>query len=362
MVTDQQIRRLYKLSNTEKTQEIAASKAGMDVKTGRKYLRARRLPSEMKTERHWRTRTDLFEEVWPGIQEQFRTNPGLDAKTVFAALQRQYPERFADGQLRTLQRKVKNWRATEGPAQEVYFVQEHRAGELCASDFTHLTELAITIGAVAATIVSYSLARYAAPTVAWRWMFASVIVPVGAFSVLLIRVPASPRWLAEKNRFDEALAVLTQIAGKEEAQKELQEMRATMQAEAGSLRELFQPGMRAALFTGIILAVRNNWTGWTGIAFYLPTLFQRAGFANASDAIAQNVLVMGGTVFLTLISIWLVDRVGRRPLWIICSIAMCVFLVLTGMVFQFNATGHVVVLMIFLCAAPLPSVWDHYHG
>jgi len=213
-------------------------------------------------------------------------------------------------------------------------------------------QLAITIGAVAATIVSYSLARYAAPTVAWRWMFASVIVPVGAFSVLLIRVPASPRWLAEKNRFDEALAVLTQIAGKEEAQKELQEMRATMQAEAGSLRELFQPGMRAALFTGIILAVLNNWTGWTGIAFYLPTLFQRAGFANASDAIAQNVLVMGGTVFLTLISIWLVDRVGRRPLWIICSIAMCVFLVLTGMVFQFNATGHVVVLMIFLCAAP----------
>jgi hypothetical protein len=145
MVTDQQIRRLYKLSNTEETQEIAASKAGMDVKTARKYLRARRLPSEMRTERHWRTRTDLFEKVWPDIQEQFRNNPGLEAKTVFAALQRQYPERFADGQLRTLQRKVKNWRATEGPAQEVYFVQEHRAGELCASDFTHLTELVITI-------------------------------------------------------------------------------------------------------------------------------------------------------------------------------------------------------------------------
>lgn len=53
---------------------------------------------------------------------------------------------FADGQLRTLQRKVKHWRATEGPAQEVYFVQEHHGGELCASDFTHLTELAVTIG------------------------------------------------------------------------------------------------------------------------------------------------------------------------------------------------------------------------
>ena len=72
-------------------------------------------------------------------------NPALEAKTLFAALQRQYPERFADGQLRTLQRRIKQWRATEGPAQEVYFVQEHRAGELCESDFTHLTELGITI-------------------------------------------------------------------------------------------------------------------------------------------------------------------------------------------------------------------------
>jgi hypothetical protein len=146
MVTDQQIRRLYKLSNTEETQAIAAAKAGMDVKTARKYLRARRLPSEMKAERHWRTRHDGFAEVWPEIQEQLRTNPGLEAKTIFAALQRQYPERFADGQLRTLQRRVKQWRATEGPGHEVYFVQEHRPGELCESDFTHLTELAVTIG------------------------------------------------------------------------------------------------------------------------------------------------------------------------------------------------------------------------
>src|SRR3982750_892572 len=66
MVTDQQVRRLFKLSNTEETQEIAASKAGMDVKTARKYLRVRRLPGEMKVERHWRTRKDAFEDVWPG--------------------------------------------------------------------------------------------------------------------------------------------------------------------------------------------------------------------------------------------------------------------------------------------------------
>jgi hypothetical protein len=146
MVTDQQIRRLFKLSNTEETQAIAASKAGMDVKTARKYLRTRRLPSEGKAERHWRTREDGFSSVWPELQERLRTNAGLEAKTLLAALQREYPERFADGQLRTLQRRIKQWRATEGPAQEVYFVQEHRAGELCESDFTHLTDMRIMVG------------------------------------------------------------------------------------------------------------------------------------------------------------------------------------------------------------------------
>lgn len=134
------------MSNTEKTQEIAASKAGMDVKTARKYLRTRVLPSERKADRHWRTHKDEFADVWTEVKEQLSANPGLEAKTIFAALQRKYPERFADGQLRTLQRKVKHWRATEGPAQEIYFAQEHRPGELCESDFTHLTELGITVG------------------------------------------------------------------------------------------------------------------------------------------------------------------------------------------------------------------------
>src|ERR1700704_6040841 len=100
MVTDEQVRRLRKLSNTEKNQEIAASKAGMDPTTARRYLGLERLPSELKKERPWRT----------------------------------------------LQRRIKLWRVTEGPAQEVYFGQKHTPGRLCASDFTHMTELGITLG------------------------------------------------------------------------------------------------------------------------------------------------------------------------------------------------------------------------
>jgi hypothetical protein len=134
------------LSKTEKNQELAAAKAGMDRKTARGYVGDPRLPSERKEDRSWRTRTDPFSEEWEKIREQVATNPGLEAKTIFEALQRRHPGRFGDGQLRTLQRRLKHWRATAGPEREVFFGQQHVAGRLGQSDFTRMGELNITIG------------------------------------------------------------------------------------------------------------------------------------------------------------------------------------------------------------------------
>ncbi len=134
------------MSNSDKNQEVAASKAGMDPKTARKYLRSRTLPSETVRDRDWRTRTDPFAGVWEEIREQIQEAPGLEAKTIFESLQRRQPGAFADGQLRTLQRRMKGWRATDGPAKEVFFAQVHEPGRLSASDFTHMSELEITIG------------------------------------------------------------------------------------------------------------------------------------------------------------------------------------------------------------------------
>jgi hypothetical protein len=145
MVTDQQVRRLFMLNEKEKSQEIAASKAGMDPKTARKYLKIRKLPSQIKCKHDWRTREDPFEMDWPEILEMLEVNPGLEGKTIFEYLQSVNLGRYQDNQLRTLQRKLKYWRATEGPAKEVYFPQKHYPGELCASDFTHMSRLGITI-------------------------------------------------------------------------------------------------------------------------------------------------------------------------------------------------------------------------
>jgi len=145
MVTDAQVRRLMKLLKTEKTLAAAAAKAGMDEKTARKYRDLGRLPSEVKKPHTWRTRPDPFTEVWDEVRVLLEANPGLEAKTLFEDLQRRYPGRFAEGQLRTFQRRVKAWRAREGPAREVFFPQVHRPGELCQSDFTHMSKLAVTI-------------------------------------------------------------------------------------------------------------------------------------------------------------------------------------------------------------------------
>jgi hypothetical protein len=145
LVTDKQVRRLLALVKLGNNQEVAAAKAGMDRKTARKYVRVGRLPSELPPAPRWRTRADAFEGVWGELGELLRINPGLEAKTLFDYLQRRYPGRFADGQLRSLQRRLKVWRATEGPGKEVFFAQQHHPGRLSASDFVHLTDLEITI-------------------------------------------------------------------------------------------------------------------------------------------------------------------------------------------------------------------------
>ena len=145
MVTDRQVRMLMKLIETEKTLVTAAAKAGMDEKTARKYRRLGKLPSEVKVEHRWRTREDPFVEVWDEVKEKLELNGGLEAKTLFEDLQRRYPGRFADGQLRTLQRRVKAWRALEGPPREVFFPQVHKPGQLCQSDFTYMNSVGVTI-------------------------------------------------------------------------------------------------------------------------------------------------------------------------------------------------------------------------
>lgn len=150
MITDNQVRKLKKYLSQGKTLEVSSVRSGMDEKTARKYRDLNELPSAIKAARirTWRTREDPFQEAWDIVKPFLEINEGLEAKTLFQYLQREYPGRYSDGQLRTFQRRIKNWRAVEGPAREVYFPQIHKPGKLSQSDFTHMSDLGVTLGFV----------------------------------------------------------------------------------------------------------------------------------------------------------------------------------------------------------------------
>jgi len=145
VTTDRQVIRLRKHMSKENKISKAADRAGMDEKTARKYLASVRLPSQMKKDRNWRTRPDPFADDWEGLRQMLEINPGLQAKTLFEFLQNTKPGRYRKGQRRSLERKIRRWRALEGPPKEVFFEQEHKPGELSASDFTDMSGLGITI-------------------------------------------------------------------------------------------------------------------------------------------------------------------------------------------------------------------------
>lgn len=130
--------------NEGETLDRAAIKAGMSENTARRYRNGAPAKSA-RPPRTYRTRVDPFEAVWPEVEKMLEAAPGLEAKTIFARLQERPDSTFTDGQLRTLQRKIKRWRAEHGPQKEVMFPQVHRPGEYAQSDFTSMNDLGITI-------------------------------------------------------------------------------------------------------------------------------------------------------------------------------------------------------------------------
>ena len=145
MVTDRQVRRLLRLLADSKTLWAAAARADMDETTARKYRDLKKLPSEVAKPHDWVTRADPFADVWEEVRAMLVDQPRLRPKTIMGELQRRYPGRFADGQVRTLQRKVRRWQALYGSPKEVFFAQVHEPGRLAASDFTRMGSLGVTI-------------------------------------------------------------------------------------------------------------------------------------------------------------------------------------------------------------------------
>ena len=183
-------------------------------------------------------------------------------------------------------------------------------------------------------------------------MFASETVCVLMFLYFVFTLPRSPRWLAEKGRDEEALAVLTSVDGPEFAKIEMAAIKEQLSEEPGGWSEVFAPGMRFALLTGILLAFFNNWTGWSVIAGYIPDLFEKSGLEDRAMAILQFAMTYLFMGLMTVVSLVLMDRAGRRPLWMVASALAAIIMTITGAVFHFQWSGPIVFLVIILCTIP----------
>src|ERR1051326_1320494 len=148
MKTDAEVMLMLRERAQGRTQEQAAAKAGMSVRTVRAYERRARLPSQLKQPRTYRSRPDPFAEDWPWVVEQLERDSALQGQTLFGLLCDRHPGRYRASQLRTLQRHIAVWRAQYGPEREVIFPQIHEPGEAAQSDFTHMTSLGVTLGGV----------------------------------------------------------------------------------------------------------------------------------------------------------------------------------------------------------------------
>jgi MFS transporter, SP family, galactose:H+ symporter len=199
-----------------------------------------------------------------------------------------------------------------------------------------LFQLAITVGILLAYVVDYAFAAIQG----WRWMLGLAVVPAAVFAIGMILLPESPRWLVKNGHREAARKVLGRIRTAAGADAELKDIEASIQhsEERGRLSDLLNPSLRAALVVGIGLAILQQITGINTVIYYAPLIIQSAGIPSASGAILATAGIGVVNVLMTIVSMWLIDRAGRRPLLLTGIAGMIVTLFALG--YAFHAPMH----------------------
>ena len=214
-----------------------------------------------------------------------------------------------------------------------------------------LNQLMITIG----ILVSYIVGVAFTPIEGWRYMFAVAVIPALILGIGMFTLPESPRWLVKNGKLDKARSVLLLSRVEADVETEMQQMEEIerierQQAQVG-YKELLAPWIRPALIVGVGLAIFQQITGINTVIYYAPTILEKVGFS-AGGAIAATALGVGAVnVGFTILAVYIVDRVGRRPLLLIGLIGMIVSLGLLGVVFSLGATSGAAGLLATICLA-----------
>lgn len=185
----------------------------------------------------------------------------------------------------------------------------------------------------------------------WRGMFANMTVPNLMFLFLLFLIPESPRWLISKGFADKASSILARIQNGSPGGREYEEMVATIQGEEASLSQLLHSGLRIAFLIGILLPIFSQISGINVIIYYGPKILSEAGFS-ISAALGGQVTIGIVNVLFTLLAIWQVDKLGRKPLLLFGIAGVVISLVAVGLFFFYHiAQGMILILFILFFIA-----------
>lgn len=181
----------------------------------------------------------------------------------------------------------------------------------------------------------------------WRIMLGTSALPALLFLFLLQFVPESPRWLTIKGKEPAALMVLKKIVPDNEAEKEIRDIKTNLQRETGGLGILFKGSFRLPMMIGISLAFLTQVSGINAIIYYGPGILERAGLPVA-DALGGQVVIGLVNVLFTLIAIWKIDKLGRKPLLLAGVIGIITSLIIIGLLFYFDSSNAYLLLICIL--------------
>lgn len=222
-------------------------------------------------------------------------------------------------------------------------------------------QLAVTLGILVAylsnaAILKYSLAwsadgnspfHFLFVEEAWRGMFSIGIIPAVLFMAGLFFVPESPRWLIQNGREVQGLQLLKELVGEKEAIEDADKLKKNQGAGKGSYKELWSPRLRRALILGLFLPLFSQFSGINAIIYYGPSILTSAGISLSNSFQSQVIFGLANMLF-TLIAVWKVDALGRRPLYLIGTVGATISLFVTGLCFYNHATHSVFLLIAVL--------------
>jgi sugar porter (SP) family MFS transporter len=182
-----------------------------------------------------------------------------------------------------------------------------------------LFQINVVLGILLAYASNYLIARIGLGAMEWRWQLGIASAPALLFLVLLFAIPRSSRWLVTQNRIDEAREVL-RLTGTPNTEEELREIVASIHLERSNRNEpLFQKKYRLPIFLAVTIGLFNQLSGINAILYYLPSIFNYAGFSKLSGD-RQAVLVGAMNLGATLLAMTVIDKIGRKTLLLVGSV------------------------------------------